>query len=120
MRVLVTGGCGFIGGHTVDELIKRNHDVVVVDDLSAPENDYFHFNKKAQYFNFDISVEDQSEMFGKVDAIFHFAARSRIQDADFAAETSKMTKSQILSQAATSMLAQANASKQNLLALLQG
>jgi flagellin len=47
------------------------------------------------------------------------AAKSRIEDADFAAETSKMTKSQILSQAATSMLAQANASKQNLLALLQ-
>ena len=48
------------------------------------------------------------------------AAKSRIEDADFAAETSKMTKSQILSQAATSMLDQANASKQNLLALLQG
>jgi flagellin len=48
------------------------------------------------------------------------AAQSRIQDADFAAETSNLTKSQILSQAATSMLAQANASKQNLLALLQG
>ena len=48
------------------------------------------------------------------------AAQSRILDADFASETSRMTKSQILSQAATSMLAQANASKQNLLALLQG
>ena len=48
------------------------------------------------------------------------AAQSRIQDADFAAETSNLTKSQILSQAATSMLAQANSSKQNLLALLQG
>ncbi len=48
------------------------------------------------------------------------AARSRIEDADFASETSNMTKAQILSQAATSMLAQANASKQNLLALLQG
>jgi flagellin len=48
------------------------------------------------------------------------AARSRIQDADFAGETTNMTKSQILSQAATSMLAQANSSKQNLLALLQG
>ena len=48
------------------------------------------------------------------------AAQSRIQDADFAQETSKLTKAQILSQAATSMLAQANASKQNLLALLQG
>jgi flagellin len=48
------------------------------------------------------------------------AAQSRISDADFAAETSSLTKAQILSQAATSMLAQANASKQNLLALLQG
>ena len=48
------------------------------------------------------------------------AAQSRIEDADFAAETSNLTKSQILSQAATSMLAQANSSKQNLLALLQG
>ena len=47
-------------------------------------------------------------------------ARSRIEDADFAHETSKLTKAQILSQAATSMLAQANASKQSLLALLQG
>ena len=48
------------------------------------------------------------------------AAQSRIEDADFAAETTNMTKAQILSQAATSMLAQANSSKQNLLALLQG
>ena len=48
------------------------------------------------------------------------AAQSRIEDADFAAETTKMTKAQILTQAATSMLAQANASKQNLLTLLQG
>jgi flagellin len=48
------------------------------------------------------------------------AAQSRITDADFASETSSLTKAQILSQAATSMLAQANASKQNLLSLLQG
>jgi flagellin len=48
------------------------------------------------------------------------AASSRITDADFAAETSNLTKAQILQQAATSMLAQANASKQGLLALLQG
>jgi flagellin len=48
------------------------------------------------------------------------ASQSRIQDADFAAETSNLTKSQILSQAATAMLAQANASKQSVLSLLQG
>jgi flagellin len=47
------------------------------------------------------------------------AAKGRIEDADFASETAALTKSQILNQAATSMLAQANASKQNLLALLQ-
>ena len=47
-------------------------------------------------------------------------ARGRILDADFAKETSEMTKNQILSQAATSMLAQANQSKQGILALLQG
>jgi len=47
------------------------------------------------------------------------AAKGRIEDANFAGETSVLTKAQILNQAATSMLAQANASKQNLLALLQ-
>ena len=47
-------------------------------------------------------------------------ARGRIVDADYAKETSALTKQQILSQAATSMLAQANQSKQSVLALLQG
>ena len=46
-------------------------------------------------------------------------ARGRITDADYAAETSQLSKQQILSQAATSMLAQANQSKQGVLALLQ-
>ncbi|MCG6199800.1 flagellin [Psychromonas antarctica] len=46
------------------------------------------------------------------------AANSRIQDADFAAESSKMSKSQILQQAGTSMLAQANASSQSVLSML--
>ena len=43
----------------------------------------------------------------------------RIVDADFATETSELSKQQILAQAATSMLAQANQSKQSVLALLQ-
>jgi flagellin len=48
------------------------------------------------------------------------AARSRIQDADFAAETAKLTRAQILQQAGTSILAQANQLPQNALSLLQG
>ena len=44
----------------------------------------------------------------------------RIEDADYAAETTNLAKTQILQQAATSMLAQANASKQTILSLLQG
>ena len=48
------------------------------------------------------------------------ASRSRIQDADFAAETAALTRAQILQQAGTSILAQANALPQNVLSLLQG
>ena len=48
------------------------------------------------------------------------SAQSRIEDADFAKETANLTKNQIMSQAATAMLAQANASKQGVLSLLQG
>ena len=47
------------------------------------------------------------------------AARGGIEDADFAIETTKLAKNQILQQAATAMLAQANASKQNVLSLLR-
>ena len=47
------------------------------------------------------------------------AAASRIMDADYAAETANLTKAQILQQAATSILAQANAQPQSVLALLQ-
>ena len=47
------------------------------------------------------------------------SSRSRIQDADFAAETAKLTRAQILSQAGTAILAQANAAPQSVLKLLQ-
>ena len=48
------------------------------------------------------------------------AGLGRIEDADFASETTTLAKAQILQQASTAMLAQANASKQNVLSLLQG
>jgi len=47
------------------------------------------------------------------------AARSRILDADFAAETAALTRAQILQQAGTAILAQANAVPQNVLSLLR-
>jgi flagellin len=47
-------------------------------------------------------------------------ARSRIQDADFSAESTNLAKAQILSQASTAMLAQANQSSQGVLKLLGG
>ena len=48
------------------------------------------------------------------------AANSRIKDADYASESAKLAKSQVLQQAGTAMLAQANASSQTVLSLLQG
>jgi flagellin len=47
-------------------------------------------------------------------------SRSRIEDADYAVETSELARTQIISQASTAMLAQANQSKQSVLSLLQG
>jgi len=47
------------------------------------------------------------------------ASRSRIQDADFAAETANMTRGQILQQAGTAILAQANSLPNNVLSLLR-
>ena len=58
--------------------------------------------------NLQVSVENQS------------AAKSRILDADFAAETANLTRGQILQQAGTAMLAQANSLPNNVLSLLRG
>ena len=76
---LVTGGCGFIGSHIVDELVTSGHEVVVIDDLSAQENEEFYYNDQANYYEKDISKDDCSDIFGGIDYVFHLAARSRIQ-----------------------------------------
>ena len=78
-RVLVTGGCGFIGSHIVDRLTTSGHDVVVIDDLSAPQNDEFYFNESAAYHCLDLVKDDCRDSFEDVAAVFHVAARSRIQ-----------------------------------------
>jgi UDP-glucose 4-epimerase len=81
-RSLVTGGCGFIGSHIVDKLNSLGHYVIVIDDLSAPQNEDFYYHKdviNVKYHIKDISKDDCSEYFDSVDYVFHLAACSRIQ-----------------------------------------
>ena len=54
MRAIVTGGAGFIGSNIVDELINRGHQVVVIDNESAEENDRFYWNDKAENHKYDM------------------------------------------------------------------
>ena len=80
-KVIVTGGCGFIGSHIVDKLVDNNI-VVVIDDESATENEVFHYNPKAEYHKLDIfDKESIDSLFENVDYVFHLAAESRIQPA---------------------------------------
>jgi UDP-glucose 4-epimerase len=80
-KVIITGGCGFIGSHLVDELVKK-YDVHVIDDLSAVSNEKFYFNDSANYYK--ISILDKNginKIFKNCKYVFHLAAESRIQTA---------------------------------------
>jgi len=80
MKAVVTGGCGFIGSHMVDELILEGHSVKVIDNLSSECHDQFYYNEEAEYFHDDISDYSAIEhLFEDIDCVFHFAAESRIQ-----------------------------------------
>jgi len=79
MKVLVTGGSGFIGSHLVDELVLNGIDVVNVDDCSA-NNDQFYFNNKANNYKFSIlDTEKLIEVSKGCSFVFHLAAESRLQ-----------------------------------------
>ena len=80
MNILVTGGCGFIGSHLVDELVEKKHNVIFVDDCSA-NNDIFYFNKKAKYFKIDICNSKKLNKIKNIDFCFHLGAESRLQQA---------------------------------------
>lgn len=79
-KALVTGGCGFIGSTLVDELIRLNFDVTVIDNLSADCHDQPYYNSKALYAKSDISDYKLIEpLFDGVSYVFHLAAEARIQ-----------------------------------------
>jgi len=75
-------------------------------------------NERARYGAYMSRLEHSSDNLLNV-AQNTDQSRSRIEDADYAIETSELARTQIISQAATAMLAQANQAKQNVLSLLQ-
>ena len=73
-KVLVTGGCGFIGGHLVDFLIEKNYSVTVVDDNS---NGHYK-NPKATYLVKDVNNIDLSDI-ENIDIVYHLAGILDVQ-----------------------------------------
>lgn len=83
-------------------------------DSALKQVDSFRANLGAVQNRFDMTIQNLDNVNQNLSA-----AKSRVTDADFAAETSMMTKYQILQQAGTAMLSQANASTQNVMTLLR-
>ena len=75
-RYLVTGGAGFIGSHLVDELIRNNYDVSIIDNLSRGY--YKNINSKAILNKIDIrDLKNTNDVFSKFkpDIVFHKQAK---------------------------------------------
>ncbi len=80
LRILVTGGAGFIGSHLVDALVARGESVLVLDDLSSGKREYV--NEQAQFEQVDIrtsAAQDAIRNF-KPEFIFHLAAQKSVPD----------------------------------------
>ena len=80
MKVLVLGGAGYIGSHTVYELINKNHNVVIIDNLETGYKQAIH--KDAKFYEGDLRDKTfLNEVFKKekdIDGIIHFAANSLV------------------------------------------
>ena len=76
MKILITGGAGFIGSHLVDRLIEQGHDVYVVDDLSSGsiKNIKGHQNNPCFHMTVDTILNEplMDELVAKCDQIFFF------------------------------------------------
>jgi len=76
-KIIVTGGAGFIGSHLVDALIKKGHDVLVLDNLSTGKKE--NINPQAEFFEVDLRDFNKIRpLFDDVDFVFHEAALPRI------------------------------------------
>lgn len=77
MKILVTGGAGFIGSHLVDRLVKDGHKVTVIDNLSVGKRK--NVNKKAKFLKLDIrDFRKIKPHFKGKDVVFHLAALTRV------------------------------------------
>lgn len=79
MKILVTGGAGFIGSNLVDTLIKAGHNVFVVDNLSTGNK--LNLNKRAKFYETDICDKiELQKIFDieKPETIFHLAAQANV------------------------------------------
>lgn len=77
MKILVTGGAGFIGSNLVDALIEKGFNVIVIDNLSLGKKEYL--NPKAEFHQLDIrDLEKIKPLFKGIDYVFHLAARPRV------------------------------------------
>ena len=80
MKVLVTGGAGFIGSHVVDALLDAGHDVAVVDDLSTGAR--ANLNPRARFYEVDIRDARLAEVIAaeRPAVVSHQAARANVRE----------------------------------------
>ena len=80
MRYLVTGGAGFIGSNTVDELVRRGHSVVVLDDLSSGKEDNLaEIRNKITFIKGSITdIEVVRKAMHEAEYVLHLAARTSV------------------------------------------